>query len=222
IVELRRRAADMQAFLAHTLALAATVVAALALLLFAVRNVVGSATPTSPMGLLLIALAALALVAISVDLVERRRLRRRHIVAAAGGALTVALRHAAAGFSAALVLSVYEIGLGRLVTNSPLDVLHFSLHPLAASRVAVAFALVILHGAAIWAAVAVTRAAVPSIRLPRSLRLPAAAGWIGGALLAILLASVWPAMASVPLVPLSVAIVACGLCALALGRVGRE
>src|SRR6185369_1499273 len=77
IVESRRRATDVQGFLAHTLALATTVVAALALLLFAVRNVAGSAAPTSPMGLLLIALAALALVAVTVDLVERRRLQRR-------------------------------------------------------------------------------------------------------------------------------------------------
>jgi hypothetical protein len=55
IADARLRTTDVQTFLAQTLALAATVVGALALLLFAVRNVAGSASPTSPAGLLLIA-----------------------------------------------------------------------------------------------------------------------------------------------------------------------
>ena len=221
IVESRRRAADVQAFLAHTLALAATVVAALALLLFGVRNVAGSAAPTSPIGLFLIALAALALVAIAVDVVERRRVKRSR----AGAVLTAAsvqARHASAAFGAVLVLTAYEVALRRVVTSSPLDVLHFSLHPLAASRVAVAFALVLLHAAAIWAAVVFMRAAVPSLRLPRRLRRPAVLGWIVGTLAAVAMASGWPIVASVPVVPLMVAIVASALCALALGRIGRE
>src|SRR5262245_27685610 len=191
IVESRRRATDVQGFLAHTLALATTVVAALALLLFSVRNVAGSAAPTSPMGLFLIALASLALVAIAVDLVERRRSMRTRVAAIRGSTPSVAVRHAVAAVMAAALLTTYEVALRRVVTNSTLDVLHFSLHPLATSRLAVAFALVLLHAAAMWAAVVVTRAAVPSLHLPRRLKRWAIGGWIAGAALAIFVASQW-------------------------------
>ena len=56
-------------------------------------------------------------------------------------------------------LAVYERALWALVSNTSLDVLHFSLHPLSAGRLSVAFALVLLHAAVMWIAVAIIRAA---------------------------------------------------------------
>ncbi|HEX7139221.1 MAG TPA: hypothetical protein VF219_15310, partial [Vicinamibacterales bacterium] len=169
LLELRRGAPDVRSFLVLTFMLATTCVAALILLLSATRRVVAYSPSGSPWDLLLIALAALGLAAILFDLVERRRVaqpRPRLIPDRQSG--RIGFRHVFAGAAAAGVLTIYEIGLRRIVANTTLDVLHFSLHPLEAQRLAVAFGLVLLHAAALWTAVAATRAASTFVRAPRS------------------------------------------------------
>src|SRR5262249_39926693 len=119
ILEIRRRTsrrkADASAFIASTLALAAVVIAALALLLYALRNSTGSAAPTSPAVLLLVAMTALALVAMTLDLIERRRIVRARARLARRGRTSVALAwYAAAGAAGAGLLAVYVVVLRRI------------------------------------------------------------------------------------------------------------
>jgi signal transduction histidine kinase len=222
LLELRRTATEPRSFLILTFMLATTCVAALVLLLFATRRVASYSPAGSPWDLLLVALAALALAAIFFDLVERRRVahpRPRLTLVRQSG--RIGLRHVFAGAAAAGVLTVYELGLRRIVTNTTLDVLHFSLHPLEAQRLAVAFGLVLLHAAAMWTAVAVTRAASTFVRAPRSsaARSWAVTGWIiGTALIVGFLATEW----NVPVVPLATAVGVAGACAAMIGSVERR
>ena len=223
ILETRRRAArrkDAQGFFQATIALAATIIAALALLLYAVRNATGSAAPTTPPVLLLIALTAIALVALLVELVERARIVRPRAPVAAAGRFTKAIAgYALAGAAGAAVLVLYAVALRRIVGATDLDVLHFSLHPVGVARLAVMFGLVLLHAAAVWTAAAAARAAATAVRLPRSrsARLTATAAWATGGVVAILIVS-YPF--SVPEAPLAIAVAAAGACALALARIG--
>jgi signal transduction histidine kinase len=223
LIELRRHARDRGAFVTYTLTLAAVCLGALALLLSALRGLAGGYIAASPPGLLLIAFTALALVALLLDLVERRRVARPRPNVPdqrlAGG--RIAARHVAAGAAAAAVLAAYERVLQGIVANTSLDVLHFSLHPLEWARLAVAFALLLMHASAVWAAVAVTRAASTFFRTPRSAqaRLTATAGWvIGVGVVVAALGAAW----GLPVAPLSVAAGAAGVCAVALARVERK
>ena len=223
LLEVRRRARDVGTFVALTLTLATLAIASLALLLFAARSVIGPTGATSPWGLLLIALAGLALVAIALDLVERRRTAPpRPALTPGSESSRITARHIVAGAAAGLVLAAYEIALREMVTNTPLDVLHFSLHPVEAARLAAAFALVLLHASAIWAAVTVTRAASTFSRAPRSprARASATAGWMAGAAAAVTVVAL--SGRDLPTVPLLVALGATGLCAAALARVERR
>ena len=223
LLEVRRRARDVRTFVALTLTLATLGIASLALLLWVGRSVIGPAAATSPWGLLLIALAGLALVAIALDLVERRRTAPpRPAMTPGSESSRIAARHVAAGAAAGLVLAAYEIALREMVTNTSLDVLHFSLHPVEAARLAAAFALVLMHAAAIWAAVTVTRAASTFSRAPRSPRArgSATAGWLAGAAAAVTVVVL--SGRDLPTAPLLVALGAAGLCAAALARVERR
>jgi signal transduction histidine kinase len=219
----RRRAADASSFVAHTLTAAAFLIGALALVLYSVRYLGGQDVTASPAGLLAIALTAIALTALGLDAVERRRaagprqpLTARH---AAGG--RIGLRHAIAGAAAAAVLSVYEVGLRHIVANTELDVLHFSLHPLELPRLAIAFALILMHAAAIWTAVATTRWASTFFRTPRSTAARSAAviGWLAGAIAVIAVAH---QIRAIPVPPLAVAAGATAACAVVLARVERR
>jgi signal transduction histidine kinase len=222
LLELRRAARDLRSFLVLTFMLATTCVAALILLLAATRRVAAYAPSGSPWDLLLISLAALGVAAIFFDLVERRRVAQpRPRLTQDHQRGRIGLRHLFAGAAAAGVLTIYEVGLRRIVTNTTLDVLHFSLHPLEAQRLAVAFGLVLLHAAAIWMAVAATRAASTFVRAPRSraARASAVAGWIAGTAPVIgFLAVTW----DVPIVPLSTAVGVAGACAAMIGSVERR
>jgi signal transduction histidine kinase len=222
LLELRRGAPDPRAFLVLTLTLATTCVAALVLLLSATQRIAQRSPSGSPWDLLLVALAALGLSAIALDLVERRRVAQpRPRLTPARQSERIGLRHLCAGAAAAGVLTIYEIGLRRIVTNTSLDVLHFSLHPLEAQRLAIAFGLVLLHAASIWTAVATTRAASTFVRAPRSraARSWAVFGWILGAALVIAIpAAAW----NVPIVPLATAVGVAGGCAAVIGSVERR
>ena len=102
-----------------------------------------------------------------------------------------------------------------LVAHSTLDLLHFSLHPLGPSRLAVTFSLVLLHAAAIWTAAAIIR--LPSLlwRMPRALATIATVSWLAGGIVA---GAVFGAIrgGAVPLAPLLVALLGAGACAAAM------
>src|SRR5438067_10729442 len=72
--------------------------------------------------------------------------------------------------------------LSLVVADTNLDLLHFSLHPLSPARVALEFALVMLHASVIWAVVAILRLPALVWRLPRHdpWRAAAAASAIAG------------------------------------------
>src|SRR5262249_31996553 len=73
VLERRRRVRDAPTFVAHTLTAAALLIAALALVLYAARGLIPGDVASKPAGLLAIALTVVALAAIVLDIVERRR-----------------------------------------------------------------------------------------------------------------------------------------------------
>ncbi|MBI3402709.1 MAG: HAMP domain-containing histidine kinase [Acidobacteria bacterium] len=217
----RRERHQPRAYLTATLGVASLLVAAFLLLSLAVRWAIPGVLWTSPPFLLLAALAAAVFVWLLLDLVEHRRSSRPRprlrLIGDAGG-ISVGAAYFAAGVVATTLVGAYQDALKRLVAHTSLDVLHFSLHPMSATRLAVAFALVLLHAAVLWSAVAVLRAAGLLVRTPRTW---IARGWIaGGALagagIAALLARV--AAPSVPWSTLGAPLFAAALCAMALGR----
>ena len=159
----------------------------------------------------------------ALDLVERRRVAQpRPRLTPARQSERIGLRHLCAGAAAAGVLTMYEIGLRRIVTNTSLDVLHFSLHPLEAQRLAIAFGLVLLHAAAIWdgccddpCCVDVRpRAAIAGGAIVGGLRLDSSAPRWSSAIPA----AAW----NVPIVPLATAVGVAGGCAAMIGSVERR
>jgi signal transduction histidine kinase len=222
LIERRRRSGRAGGFIADTIALLAVLLAGLILLSYAARAVNRRVDITDPVSLLLFALGSLAMVCIAVDLVERRRVaspRPPLFLADGRGAIRAAALSLTAGVAGTAVLAVYERLLHRVVDATSLDVLHFSLHPLSATRLFIAFALVLLHAAAIWTAVVLLRCARLFGRARRSwpARGDVIAGWLAGIVAAV--AVVWRVWPAAPVLPLSVALAAAGGCAVALGRV---
>src|SRR5439155_9099217 len=174
---------------------------------------------TSPLDLLLNALVVAALAWVALDLIERRRVtspRPRLAMANERFRLRPAFAYAAAGAAAALLLYAYEWFLQFVVSETSIDLLHFSLHPASATRLAIAFGLVLLHASVIWGAAALTRLTSLVGRMPRRVvpRVVVAIAWVAGALLAIRLASLrYPVLSLAPL--LLVLAVAAG-CAVAV------
>ncbi len=217
LLELRRRAHAPRGFLLATAAIALTLVVSRVLLWFAMGLVSRDQALTSPVDLLLSALVLVAIVWLLLDCIERRRLARprpRLLVGRESGA-RVAASYVGAGALAVAWLWVYELGLQSLVAHSTLDLLHFSLHPLGPSRLAVTFSLVLLHAAAIWTAAAIIR--LPSLlwRMPRALATTATVSWLAGGIVA---GAVFGAIrgGAVPLAPLLVALLGAGACAAAM------
>jgi len=126
--------------------------------------------------------------------------------------------HIAAGIVATAVFAGYERVLQGVVANTSLDVLHFSLHPLGAARLATGFALILLHAAVVWLAVGVLRAGSVFARATAEARAYAAAGFAAGVVAATAL--VWRLAPSVPTPALIVAVAAALAGALVLGRLG--
>ena len=116
--------------------------------------------------------------------------------------------YAAAGAIDAAILWRYQGFLRGLVAQAPLDLLHFSLHPLIPVRLVMAFGLVLLHAAVIWSAAIVIRLATVVWRRPRSATLTAAAviSWLAGVEIVVGLAR-WLS-APQPLGPLFIALAA--------------
>ena len=75
---------------------------------------------------------------------------------------------------------MYARFLQSVVSMTTVDLLHFSLHPLDASRLCLAFGLVLLHAAVIWSAAALIRLPTLMGRMPRGASTPrVAAAWLG-------------------------------------------
>jgi signal transduction histidine kinase len=222
LVDIRRRTRDTYAFLLATAVIAALVLAARLVLFFALLPLAPTRNPT-PLDLLLTALAMTAFVWLGVDVIERRRFVRPRaaVLAEALPAMAIgAAAYAAAGIVSVWLLWRYERLLQRIVQDSTLDLLHFSLHPLNAGRLALAFALVLLHAVAIWSAAAIVRAPSIFVRTPRRLVWRAATAWLVGAALAVLVTRRSPGI--VPLGPFLLAVGAAGACAAAVARVRRR
>jgi signal transduction histidine kinase len=220
VVERRRHATGNRALLLASLELAVVLVGAFGLVLPACRAWSSSVSFTSPANLLVTSLAATALGWLILDHVERRRVcrPRRRLTSEHGlGAARVGIAAFVAAALAMAGLAAYERVLWGLVANTSLDVLHFSLHPVSAGRLSVAFALVLLHAAVMWLAVAVLRAPAVAMRTSRrpARLLP---GTAAGALVAAAL--VYQVSESIPLAPLAFAFIAAAAGAYALGSLG--
>jgi len=221
VLDLRRQSHSVSRFVLVSALIAVILLAARFILRLAVTSLAGEQAFDAPAGLLLTALTAAGLVRLGIDALERRRTAepRPPLHIPAGGILgdaRFALLQAAAGAAAAIVLVAYERFLGRVVEHTELDVLHFSLHPLVASRIAIGFALVLLHGVVIWGAAMLVQAIRVYWRTPREprLRVVASLSWIAGAALAVGL--FYLRMPSLPLGPLVAAIGAAGACSVVL------
>jgi len=131
----------------------------------------------------------------------------------------VAAGYFAAGLATVALLWAYEGLLRRVVADTDLDLLHFSLHPMSAARLAVEFALVLLHASVIWGAAVVMRVPAALWRTPRTTywRLRATGAWLAGAIGATMVAR--EAHPAIPIGPLWAALAVASLAALALARV---
>ncbi|HEY2152471.1 MAG TPA: hypothetical protein VGH34_16800, partial [Vicinamibacterales bacterium] len=219
LVDLRRRTHKSTVFLLTTATLVVIVTGARSVLFFALEPF-AAAGPT-PLDLLLTTLTMAAVVWLVMDLVEHRRFARpRPPVCSrtAGAMLMVGLGYLVAGVASAALFWGYEDLLRRVVADTDLNLLHFSLHPISGARFAVEFALVLLHASVVWGAAVVIRVPAMLCRTPRTRfwRLLAAGGWFAGSLLTTVLART--ATVPVPLGPLWVALLVSGGAALALAR----
>jgi signal transduction histidine kinase len=222
VIEMRRRTRETSQFLRLTAALVVIVVAARVVSYIALTPATEPSEPT-PLDLFLTTVTLTAVVWLVLDLVERRRTARPRLpllaptsasLAAAGGA------YAAAGLATAWLLWGYEGLLRRVVAQTNFDLLHFSLHPLSAGRLTIEFALVLLHAAVIWGAVAILRlpSALWRVQRARMWQATSVFGWLAGAVGGTIAArAVWP---PVPLAPLWTALVAAALAAIVLSRLG--
>jgi hypothetical protein len=149
-----RQVRDMSRFVALTALLIVLVVVVRGILYLALVPLAQTPAPT-PADLFLTTLTLAAVVWLVLDLTERRR---------AGAAAPAAVdadhgrpdggggRVRRRGPRRRWLLWAYERLLRRVVADTDLDLLHFSLHPLSGARVAVEFSLVLLHAAVIWGA----------------------------------------------------------------------
>jgi signal transduction histidine kinase len=217
----RTRFRDARGALLATLGLLALFAAARVAFQRAALPFSSSGSTLDPIELLLTSSFLSVIVWMLLDLVERRRVASPRLPLIREGAASLAGTSAiylAAGFLGAALLWSYEALLQSTVAQSSVDLAHFSLHPLVANRLGLAFGLVLLHAAVIWSATLLLRTAAVTWRGVRSaaMRATAIASWAGGAALAILVAMRFAG--SVPLVPLAAAIGTAGFLAWALAQ----
>jgi signal transduction histidine kinase len=220
LLEARRRARRRRDVIAITLALASTVVLARILVWAAAMPLIGS-SPWAPLAIVPTALALGALVWLTLDLLERRRVtspRARPRTRSVSAYVSIGCAHAAAGAAATGVLWAYERTLLAFAAQTSLDLLHYSLQPLELVRLSVAFGLVLLHAAVLWGTATILRAPAVLWRAPRSMpftlvRLAAASAGAGA-----VFAIAPRVLGDVPAVPLIAAVAASGAIALLLGR----
>jgi signal transduction histidine kinase len=221
LIDLRRQSREMSRFLGITALLVILIVAVRGVMYIALLPLSPPSQPT-PFDLLLTTLAMAAVVWLVVDLIERRRFARPRLpllTPTAGAVVAVAVAYAVAGVANGWMLWGYERLLRQVVADTDLDLLHFSLHPLSPARLAVEFALVLMHAAVIWGAAAIIRLPATLWRTPRTAlwRVTAAVSWLAGAAAATAIAR--NAGASIPAVPLWIALLVAGASAMVLARV---
>ena len=221
IIDLRRQVRDMSRFVALTALLIVLVVVVRGILYLALVPLAQTAAPT-PADLLLTTLTLAAVVWLVLDLVERRRVARprlRLLTPTTGALIAVVGGYVVAGLADGWLLWAYERLLRRVVADTDLDLLHFSLHPLSGARVALEFSLVLLHAAVIGGAAALMRLPSALWRTPRTpvFRAGAAGGWLAGAIVATLVARA--AGPPIPMGPLWVALLFAAAAAMALARI---
>jgi signal transduction histidine kinase len=125
----------------------------------------------SPFDFLLTAVAASGLVAVLLYAVEAWRVtrwHRRRRVEDARSIVAFAFMQLAAGMSVALVLTAYHAFLRDTVANTTLDLLHYSVHPWNAARLALQVGLIIWHATALGCGVVLLRAALVPWSVPRA------------------------------------------------------
>ena len=125
---------------------------------------------TSPFDFLMTALAASSLVALLLYAVEAWRLsrwHRRRRVTGVGLTVVFAALQIGAGTGLAVLLAGHQVLLRDTVANTTLDLLHFSLHPWSASRLALQVGLIVWHATALGCGVLLLRAALASWTVPR-------------------------------------------------------
>jgi signal transduction histidine kinase len=219
LMDVRRRARTSREGLAATAAVLA--------LLAAARAAFGFATApfprSEPLELLITGLLLAFAVWLLLDTLDRRRVakpRPRLVRSNAGTHAFTALLYVIAGGAGGWMLWLYLEFLRALVTRSTLDLTHFSLHPVLAGRLALAFGLVLLHVAAVWFAVLLLRAVGVMWRRPRSLGFAATAGifWAGGVVAALAIANGDAADTARPFAPFLVAAATAAILASALAR----
>ena len=221
LIDRRGRTRDTAVFLGATAALVLLLITARSVLYFALKPLAPSQEPT-PFDLLLTTVTLAAVVWLMLDLIERRRFARPRPPVLAwtpGAAGAVAAGYLIAGMATGALLWWYDVLLRRVVGDTSLDLLHFSLHPVSAARLAEQFALILLHASAIWGAALLTLVPAMLWRTPGrpAWRLVAAGAWLAGVFTsAMVLRATGPA---VPIGPLWIALIAAGAAAMTLARV---
>jgi signal transduction histidine kinase len=148
---------------------------------------------TSPFDFLLSGLAATALLLLAITFIEARRLWRRAGRSAVDGwqrSLPYIGIQSVAGASVLAIFLAHRFFVSDTIANTALDLLHFSLHPWDAARLALQVGFVLWHAVALGAAVLVLRAAMIPWRLPRR-----PAPWLGTVFLWLLPWIVWRSVA---------------------------
>jgi len=195
------------------------------------RLVIGMATAAllagtalmRPVDVLATGLTGLAVVWLVLDTMERWRLSRPRSpvpLTTVPAISRIAVTYAAAGAATVGVLWAYETVLRGVVSQTNFDLLQFSLHPIDPARLAIMFALLLLHAAVLWTAVAVTR--VPTLWRTRrafSRRGATAIAWAAGAGVTALIARSQDG--SLPIGPMLAALLVVGAGAVAIDRLRR-
>jgi signal transduction histidine kinase len=222
LIEWRRRVRTSAAFIRATAVLIGVLVTTRIVCWYALSAILGPRSLASPFDLLLDGLAAVAIVWIAVDSLDRGRAIGRRPRSSHGSVFRqvwygVALF--AAGIGTTALIWLYERGLQQIAADTTIDLLQFSLHPWTAPRIALASGLVLLHAGAIWAAALVTSFAGLLRTTRRSPFLVWVAWLLGVGLGAALVRS---APTPVELGPLLVATAAAGAGAVALSQFRRR
>ena len=191
------------------------------ILWLAARWVLGNRPATAPLEWLLTSLLSVALAWLAITAIDRRRHRspRPRVVTDTAGLASLLVSYAVAGGANLVSLWLYERILRRLVSESSLDLLHFSLHPINGSRLALTCGLVLLHAAVLWLAAACIL--LPELRwrttrgwTVRALKI---AAWVTGVLIAM--EGTRLTSATIPMLPVSVALLVAFAFAATLRRV---
>ena len=125
---------------------------------------------TSPFDFLLTAVAASSLVALFLYALEAWRLtrwHRRRPLTTLRGVVIFAGVQLLAGALVAFLLHLYQAFLRDTVSNTSLDLLHYSLHPWSTARIALQVGLIVWHATALGCAAVILRAAIIGWAVPR-------------------------------------------------------